>query len=181
MSPPSYETWHCDQWGDVNYSSGSHTLSAGHYCGNINITGSASVTFSGTYEIDGTLNVNTSGSCTGTNTTLYFSSDGHGGGGQCNMTSGTVHLTAPTSGTFQGICVYQDRNNSNTCTMTCGSTQKVTGVVYAPSATVQHCGGASGSAPNQTIVCNKIQYTGSSCHNVGATTSYTCTPGVLVR
>jgi hypothetical protein len=183
MQPPSYNRWNCDYSSNISYSSGTHTLNPGHYCGNISISGSANVTFSaGVYEMDGNLSVNTTtGSCNGTGTTFYLTSNGYGGGGQCNMTAGTVNLTAPTSGTYQGIAIYQDRNNSNNCTMTCGSAQKISGVVYAPSAAVSHCGGSAGSAPNQTIVCNKIQYTGSTRQNVGSTTAYTCTPGVLVR
>ncbi len=183
MTPPSYNWWSCDYPSSISYSSGTHTLNPGHYCGNISVTGSAKVTFSaGVYEMDGTLTVNTTtGNVTGTGTTFYLTSDGYGGGGKCNMTAGTVNLTAPTSGTWQGIAIYQDRSNSNSCTMTCGSTQKISGVVYVPSANVTHCGGAAGSAPNQTVVCNKIQYTGTTNHNVGATTAYTCTPGVVVR
>jgi Flp pilus assembly protein TadG len=155
MQPPSYPWWNCDYWNDVNYNSGNHTLNPGHYCGSINISGSATVTFSsGLYEIDGNLSVNTG----------------------C-----TVNLTAPTSGTWQGIAIYQDRNNTNTCTLTCGPNQKISGVVYAPSATVNHCGGSAGATPNQTIVCNKIQFTGTTNTHIGATSAYTCTPGVLVR
>ena len=123
-----------DYWNDINYNSGNHTLNPGHYCGSINISGSATVTFSsGLYEIDGNLSVNTVERAPA----RYHALHPHG---QC-IDRGTVNLTAPTSGTWQGIAIYQDRNNTNTCTLTCGPNQKISGVVYAPSATVNHCGG----------------------------------------
>jgi hypothetical protein len=187
MQPPAddWSDWHdyhhgygndCDYPNDIDYNSGNHNLGPGRYCGHLNISGSASVTFSsGLYMMEDDFTINTSGTCSGSGTTFYMRT------GQCSMTSGTVNLSAPTSGTWQGITIFQDRNNNNTCTLTCGSTQKISGVVYAPAATVQHCGGSNSSTPNQTIVCNKIQFTGSTNTHIGATTAYTCTPGVLVR
>jgi Flp pilus assembly protein TadG len=171
MQPPTDNG--CDHWDDIDHNSGSHTLNPGTYCGHISITGSASLTLNpGTYVLRDDFDINTTGSCTGSGVTVYQKS------GSCNVTKGTVTLSPPTSGQYQGVCIYQDRNNTNQCTLTAGNTQKITGLVYAPAATVSHCGGAPSNAPSQTIVCNKLQCTSGTNCNKTAVTPYTATKGM---
>lgn len=175
MSPPS-DTTSCTFWnsGAVSYSRGNYTLNPGTYCGDLDISGSASITFNpGTYLFHGDLNIGTSGTVSGSGVTLYMKS------GTCSMTSGNITLSPPTSGTYKGVTYYQDRSNTNQCTLTAGSNQCISGAVYAPAATVQHCGGSSAAAPNQTIVCNKIAYTGGTNVNTPATSIYTPTVGLV--
>lgn len=170
----------CSGWwryNDTNFSSGSasqNVLNPGTYCGDINITGSASVTLNpGTYHCHGNININTTGTVTGAGVTIHVCNQN--GQGQCSITKGNVNLTPSTSGSCKGVTIYQDSGNTNRCTLTAGSTQKISGVIYAPGATIQHCGGSSTSAPSQTIVCNKLALTGGTSTSGTATSPYTGT------
>lgn len=174
MQAPSSST--CDWWWDQNYSWGTNTLNPGTYCGDVTIGNTASVTFNpGTYVFKGNLTINTSGTVSGSGVTLYMQS------GTCSMTSGNITLSPPTSGTYKGVTIYQDRSNTNQCTLTAGSTQCISGVIYAPAATISHCGGSSSNAPSQTIVCNKISFTGGTNVSGTAKTLYTASPGAICR
>ncbi len=181
MPTPSGDSG-CGWWwwfnqSSTNFSSGDasqNVLNPGTYCGDINITGSASVTLNpGTYHCHGNININTTGTVTGSGVTLHVCNQN--GQGQCNITHGNVTLTPPTSGTCKGVTLYQDSGNTNRCTLTAGSTQKITGVIYVPGATVSHCGGASASAPSQTLVCNKLYLTGGTQTSGTAVSPYTGT------
>ena len=55
-----------------------------------------------------------------------------------------VTLTPPTSGTWQGISIFQDRNNVGaTMTLAGGSGTNISGLVYAAKAPVQAAGGSN--------------------------------------
>jgi Flp pilus assembly protein TadG len=162
---------HTSSWWDND------TLNPGIYS-SINIYNNANVTMNpGTYYCTGDVNINVNqwGKVTGNGVTIYMAS------GKCTINNGSVTLTPPTSGTYKGVTIHQPASNTNQCTLTAGSSQTISGLVYAPGATVQHCGGSSTSAPNQTIVCNKLALTGGTNVNGPATTIYTGTKGALCR
>jgi len=158
---------------DIKYTSGSHILDPGTYCGDLDIQGSASVTLNpGIYSMHGNVSVNTSGTVSGSGVTVYVKS------GTCSMSGGNISLSPSASGAYKGVTIYQDRANTNQCTLKAGSTQKISGLIYAPAATLQHCGGSAGAAPNQTIVCKKIAFTGGTKVASTATTIYTAQTGL---
>jgi hypothetical protein len=123
------------------FSGGIYTISPGTYC-SITINGAASdqVVFSpGVYIIDGSnascpsasLNIPMNDTISGTGVTFYFANSS-----TLNMTgTPTVNLTAPDStGTYPGILMYQDRNDTNTTGPKLGgnSGSKYEGALYFP-------------------------------------------------
>ena len=95
----------------TNYkvTSGSQSLTPGVYCGGIEVGSSAAVNLlPGTYVLkDGGLTVKSNGSLSGNDVTLYFS----GSGSTIDVKAdSTISLTAPSTGTYAGILMFEDRN-----------------------------------------------------------------------
>ncbi len=107
-----------------------YSLAAGYYCGlDVRSNATVNLTSSGTYSFDGNVTLASNTSLNGTGVTLYFKS------GSLSMSSNTVlNLSAPTSGTYSGIVIFQDRANSSTLSLSSNSGMSLTGAVYAPAA-----------------------------------------------
>lgn len=89
--------------------SGSQSLTPGVYCGGIEIGSSAVVNLlPGTYVIkDGGLTVKSKGTLSGTDITLYLT----GSGATIDVKAdSTISLTAPSSGSYAGVLMFEDRN-----------------------------------------------------------------------
>jgi parallel beta-helix repeat protein len=133
--------------GSVNVSSGSVTLSPGQYS-SITISGTAKVTLQpgmyilagGGLVISGTANVTGSGVFI-YNTGSNFPNAGGTFGGIA-LSGGTINLSAPTSGTYAGIVLFQSRANTRALSLSGNAAFGLTGVVYAPSAQVAVSGNA---------------------------------------
>jgi hypothetical protein len=118
--------------------SGIRILNQGVYCGGITIAGSAAVTFNpGLYVIKpigglpAGLVINSSGTLDGNGVTFYNGAQS----GPLSITStGTVTLTAPTSGPYAGILMFQDPANTSPATVTGNSNSKFQGALYFPNA-----------------------------------------------
>jgi Flp pilus assembly protein TadG len=104
---------------DVMATSGTTTLSPGVY-GNIKASSSASLTLNpGTYVITQSLSMTGTGNLIANGVTLYFAcpeypspcTPGEQGGSFSITGSGTLSISPPTSGTFQGLSFFADRNN----------------------------------------------------------------------
>jgi hypothetical protein len=121
-------------------SNSTYYISPGTYC-SITITGTATenVVFdSGLYIIDGmgsgctteSLNISGNPNISGTGVTFFFTNSS-----TLNMT-GTplITLSAPTSGTYQGVLFYQDPTDTNTNGPSLGGNtgSNFTGVIYFP-------------------------------------------------
>jgi hypothetical protein len=129
-------------FGAVNYSSSLPlTLSPGTYVGGITLNGSGVVTLlpgeyymkGGGFRINGVNPVTGNGvviinAPAGPNDLLSITRLTHG--------EGTISLTAPTSGPFQGIVMLQDPHSSNPVTFSGPGLVTLTGVVYVPRAPV---------------------------------------------
>jgi hypothetical protein len=132
----------------------------------------------------------------GTNTTggvtIIFTNSSGGSPGIPNIGAGaTVNITAPSSGTYSGIALFEDRLactgpglNNNGCNpqMTGGGAQNITGAIYMPKATMNYQGNNStgASAPPCTqLVAFNITFNGDSQFNNSCTTSGTATIGVI--
>ncbi len=135
LPAPTYSG--CDH---TNYSlDHSHTdaLTHGVYCGGISITGNASATLGpGIYILNGGgLTVSNSASLSGTNVMFFNTASGGQVAGPVAVTgNGTVSLTAPNSGTYQGIAFFQDRliNYAAVNTISNSGTGSITGTYYFP-------------------------------------------------
>jgi hypothetical protein len=136
------------------FGSGTYTISPGTYC-SITINGVASdqVVFSpGVYIIDGSsagcslrsLNISGDDTISGTGVTFYFTNSS-----TLNMTgtgTPTVNLTAPdSSGTYPGILMYQDPNDTPMPGPSLGGNNgsNYNGALYFPNNQLSFVGGAS--------------------------------------
>jgi len=133
-----------------------------------------------------------SSSLCGTNTTggvtiILMNSTTGGNPANLNFTANsTANLTAPSSGTYAGVALFQARTtcsgNSNQCanSLDGGGTQNIQGAIYIPNNSVDFQGGASSGALAATctqLFAYKINFSGTSnlsttCSGVGTQTVY---------
>src|SRR5439155_6217824 len=98
-------------------SNSSVTLNPGLYQGNISVSGSANVTLnSGTYYVQGSFTWNSSGTLDGTRGVLIYVVPGSNTQG-ITITSGTINVSPMTSGTYQGISLWQERTSTARATL----------------------------------------------------------------
>lgn len=120
MNPGTYTS--------VNVSgSNSLTMDPGNYVitGGLSINSSGSVNLgAGFYIIEGGLTLTGSGSITGTGVTLYVT------GPTTLSGSGSLNLTAPLSGTYSGVLLYQ--GDASTITIEGSGGANLQGIFYAP-------------------------------------------------
>lgn len=158
------------------------TISAGTYCGDLNVTGHAKLTLNpGLYIIKG--NTSTGGLSVGGQATI------NGSGVTIYIETGTIsfaggassNLTAPTSGNWQGILIFQARGDTTGASLAGGASQLTSGVIYIPSAGLTFNGGSSNNSQAATIVSNTFTVTGNSYIQSSATSPYLSTEtGVVV-
>jgi hypothetical protein len=167
-----------------SWSSGGHSLTAGCYS-SISISGTASLTLSaGNYTIQGNFSDSSSGGLTlgsgrylvgkGLQLTGTGSVTGTGVSFFTGLTppftpsdatvlsrSGTVDLTAPNSGTDNGVLIFQSGSDTQAMTITePGNSMTLEGIVYAPNAALDF-GGAGSSNVYADFVVGSLNITGS--------------------
>jgi Putative Flp pilus-assembly TadE/G-like len=150
----------------VSMASGSQTIDPGVYCGAISIAGGTLTLNPGLYILEAGLSM-AAGTIqsSGTGVTFYVE------GGSFSISGGTITLNAPTSGTWEGILVFQSRTNASGLSVS-GGTQTYSGAIYALDAPLSIAGG---TYTNTTFVCNTISISGGTVATVngGAVTPYT--------
>jgi Flp pilus assembly protein TadG len=148
------------------------TLAAGCYNG-INLGGQSELTLDpGVYVIRGGLNMQGGTVLRGTGVMLYIET------GVVDMNGGaTVDLTAPTSGTYQGILMFQARTNTGQSRLTGGATQLMNGALYFPAANLRYTGGSGVNATQTTIVADTLELVGNSYIQASAITQFTGVTG----
>lgn len=134
--------------------SGNFTLNPGVYCSTLIINGSPNVQLNpGVYVFDNGMTMNGSPTLTGSGVMLY-----NAGGGLTLNGSSTSNLSAPTSGAYAGILVYQSRSDSSQLTMNGSNSSVFNGAIYAPTARIVDNGsgtaGAYGLLVGDTIRIN---------------------------
>lgn len=150
------------------------TLHPGTYYGGLKIAGSGSVTFEpGTYVFaGGGLDYSGSSAISGSGVTFYNTGDPQhaNGAGACGnlgiQGSGTLTLSAPTSGAYAGMLFWQDP----ACTQAmkyAGSSYTTSGVIYLPAAQLNVSGG--GALGALQIVVDSFSYSGSSSVTINYT------------
>jgi hypothetical protein len=140
-----------------NTGSGSLILGAGNYTisGNFTTTGSGSLTLgSGEYIVGGNLGLTGSGALTGTSVSFYTE------GGSTITGSGSEDLTAPTSGPYNGVLIYQPPGDTQAVSLTGSGSAIIQGIVYAPGAAMTLTGSGSMTV-SLDIIVDSLSLTGS--------------------
>ena len=85
--------------------------------------------------------------------TIYFAP----GAGSMNQTTGnpTIQLSAPTTGTYAGILIYQDPLNTNPSAFGGTTGSFWTGAIYAPKSDLTFFGNTSGTSYG-IVVANSL-------------------------
>ena len=147
------------------------TLDPGVYCGGIHIYGSANVEFEpGTYIVDGRgLEIDGSGIVEGSGVTFYIAPTAgipfhhHQGPGKTVHFAGSaiITLSAPDSGAYKDVLIYQDPATPNDLGLVFngGADMELNGVLYAPNNPLRFAGnGDPGGATS--IVARTVYITG---------------------
>jgi Flp pilus assembly protein TadG len=152
----------------------------------ISISGNSSVTMSsGTYVVTGGISVSGNGSLTGHNVTIYLacsgyptacSSSGQSGAALSVTGNGSVDLTAPSYGTYQGLTIFSDRHNTSTLDFGGNGSTHFVGSVYALAGSADLEGNGADSSINSRVVANKLTIGG----NGTITVSYTQSANYVV-
>jgi hypothetical protein len=200
LTPPTYTA--CTSVGSATTegSNANVTLMPGNYCGGISITNNAIVTFSpgnyvvgkgisivgdatvtfgaGTYVIEGG-GISFGNGTTSTGSGVMFFLTGSSANSAFNygpvsvVGGATVTLSAPTSGTYNGILFYQDPNaygatpstTSNASSFTNGANSELNGALYFPTTGLTYSGGSVSSTQYTVIVAYSISVSGSAVLN----------------
>jgi hypothetical protein len=161
---------------DSGLSLGNHqsqTISPGVYCGGISLSAQSSLTLNpGLYIVQNGLSMGGQTTISGSGVTIYIKTGG------VSMAGGaTVNLTAPSSGTWQGILFFQDRADTTASALVGGTAQLFNGALYFPSASLTYTGGSSTSATATTIVSDTLSLVGNSYISAAASTNYSGVSG----
>ena len=145
--------------------SGNVTLQPGTYCNGIRLNANARATFaSGNYLIyGGGLTTGNNSRLTGSAVTFFISV-----GGSITMNGTTiVNLTAPTTGTYAGIAIFESRSvplGVASHTIPIATTGRLEGVVYTPRSALQITGlgaaPANSSARALALISRTLRLTG---------------------
>jgi hypothetical protein len=135
-----------------SFTTGTHTICPGIYS-QIKVSGNASLTLSagsggspGIYIIEGGgLTVTGGASLGGQNVFIYNTGSNYPGpggdfGGITLSGNGTFNLSAPTSGTYAGIVIFQSCANTRALSFTGNAVSGISGIIYAPSALLSFSG-----------------------------------------
>ena len=168
-NPPSYDPSSCLSDPHPNPSN-SQTVTigptdGGTICYNgLSVSGSGTVQMNpGTYVINGGFSSSGSSSITsittsnGSGVTVYLAPPS----GSVSLTgSGPLTLSAPTSGTYNGILFYQDPNDTQNMKVAGSGGSVIKGIFYAPAASLS-LSGATGSVFYANMVVNTLSISGS--------------------
>jgi Flp pilus assembly protein TadG len=132
-----------------------------YYSGGIQVAGSATLTLNAGIYILGPpgLSISHGGTLNATNCMFYLTGSGSSYGTVSFAGNAAVNITPPSSGTYAGMAIFQDRTTpaSNAMTVANGTTENITGTIYLPSSQIAYSGGTN-SLGNQ-IIANDIAVT----------------------
>ena len=160
LSAPSFSTSSC--LSDPHLTSGGSigpSISGGTVCYNgLSISGSGAVTMApGTYIINGAMSMSGSGSLTGTGgVTIYLAPPN----GSLSLTgSGALNISAPTTGTYNGILFFEDPTDTNNMKVAGSTGSNLQGIFYAPNAALTLTG-SSGANIQADLVVHALSMSG---------------------
>ena len=143
---------------------GTWTLNPGTFCGGITISNGSTAAFNpGIYVIKGgTLNLIGGSTITGSGVMFYLTGTNASYGSVTISNGATVTFTAPSSGTYTGVLMFQDRSitSSVVATFAGGVALKLSGSLYFPTTVVSMQNGASSSGYCLAIVSRQVTFTG---------------------
>jgi len=148
----------------ANYGNGTLVLGAGNYTinGGLYNTNAGSVTLGSGLYIVNHLDLTGSGSITGSGVSFYTT------GGDTTLTeSGSVNLSAPTSGAQNGVLIFQARGDATGATVG-GPNMNLQGIVYAPSAALSLKGSGTGTMSADFVVQSLTLSNNTSLQNYAA-------------
>jgi Tfp pilus assembly protein PilX len=166
MQPPSVGA--CTSSGVTLNGQQSATINPGVYCGPIILNGQTQLTMNpGLYVLKNGITVNGGSQLTAVGVTIY----NQGGSITINGSSGAT-LSAPESGPWQGIAIFQARNNSNQGVLNGGAALRVTGALYFPNASLTFNGNGNSDGASTTLVAWSLTLNGNAYIRNPATTPY---------
>jgi hypothetical protein len=136
------------------------SVAGGTVCYNgLSVSGSRTVTMTpGLYIINGSFSFTGSGEIDGPGVTFYLAPPN----GAVSLTgSGVLNISAPTTGTWNGILFYEDVNDTNSMKVSGSSSSTIEGIFYAPSASLTMTG-SSASQIYSDLVVSSLSMTGTS-------------------
>jgi hypothetical protein len=158
LPPPSFDS--CD-YDSITYNANA-IMSPGVYCGSIRLNSTADVTMEpGIYVFDNgaEFRVNGGAILTGNGIMIYFSDDA----GRVFLAGGsTIDLSAHSSGPYEGIMFFMDRNGDplSIHKLTGGEGMHIDGTVYAPTQTLHFSGGSGTESVNAMLIARELAFTG---------------------
>ncbi len=150
--------------GNVSGQNANITLQPGVYPGGIQITASSgTITMApGIYYMQGggfTFNGNVNLVANGV--MIYNSSAPNGQSGSININAGgNFTMSPPTSGLYQGITLFQDRNVTNGLSVTGNGSMSMTGTFYAASANLTVAGNGGNNVIGSQYITDTIKTSG---------------------
>jgi Flp pilus assembly protein TadG len=152
------------------------TLNPGTYCGGIITSGTETITLNpGLYIIKSGITESGSPTFNGSGVTLYFNTGGITGSG-----TGTFNISAPATGTYKGIAIYEDRSDSSAMALSGSTGNQINGAIYVPKASLVYSGYSGISGVATTIVAYDLTFSGTSYISTGATTAFGSSRGGVV-
>jgi Flp pilus assembly protein TadG len=144
---------------------GSYTMQPGLYSGNVTLGNGGSFTMKpGLYYIQGgSFTVANGASLSGSGVTIYID---NGGGGISFQGGTSTTLSAPTTGTYNGLVYFQNRSSTVAPQFGNGSSVKLTGTFYAAAAGITLTGGTSYSQLSSQLVINTLSVSNGSQINI---------------
>jgi Flp pilus assembly protein TadG len=87
--------------------------------------------------------------------------------GNISLTGGTVDLAGPTSGTYQGVAIYQDRRATDDGSTSANkingnSSSGVVGAIYTPNRSLLYNGGGGLAARCVQVIAKRVTFSGNS-------------------
>lgn len=139
-------------------SGGNVIIKPGVYNGGISISGGSVTMNPGIYYLkNGGISLSGNANLTGDGVMIYIDE----GGGKLNFQGGgVIKMSAPTSGAYAGIILYQDRNSNQALSIAGGSTTEITGTLYAAGAAMAVSGGAPNTQYGSQIIVRTLSITG---------------------
>jgi hypothetical protein len=147
--------------------SGNISISGGTYCSGLNIAWGTITMNPGVYIISGGQFSPQGGSTVdGTGVTIVLTGSGSSIA-TANIANGvTLNITAPTTGTLQGLAIVQSAvtagNTIGPSTVAGGANMNVTGAMVFPSSVVSFSNGANNSATCTQLIAYQVQFSGAS-------------------
>jgi Flp pilus assembly protein TadG len=148
-------------------SGGSVTLTPGAYCGGLSISGGIVTLSAGVYVIEGGLFSVTGGIVSGSGVTIVLTKNSSGQFATAKLTGGDITFSAPTSGEWSGLIIYQDPSEAvgqGTSNVT-GSSYTMTGALYFPTQAVDFTGGATNNSQCTQLIGYTLSLTGGVFNN----------------